>query len=97
MTHVMEKDTGSDERFSLELDGEEKKAKKRKKDDKERDRSRGRDRKRSRSRSADRERRRARSDSGERPSVQQVQPPAATFDHEFEEMQWALNMALIGK
>jgi hypothetical protein len=46
----------------------------------------------------DRERRRARSrsDSSERPLVQQVQPPTAAIDHEFEEMKWALNMGLIG-
>ena len=84
----------------LELDGEDKKAKKRKKEDKERDRSRGRERKRSRSRDRGDERRphRSRSDSGDHVAavVQQIQPPPVAFDHEFEEMKWALNMGLIG-
>jgi len=79
-----------------EADGEEKRPKKKKDKDKEREKSRGKDRKRSRSRSTEKRRRsRSRSSSTEKLKVQQVLPPA-TIDHEFEEMKWALNMALIG-
>jgi len=77
-----------------EADGDDKKPKKKKDKDKEREKSRAKDRKRSRSRSTEK-RRRSRSASSERLKVQQVLPPAA-IDHEFEEMKWALNMALIG-
>jgi len=77
-----------------EADGEDKKPKKKKDKDKEKEKNRGKDRKRSRSRSTEK-RRRSRSTSSDRMKVQQVLPPAA-IDHEFEEMKWALNMALIG-
>ena len=62
--------------------------------EREKEKNRGKDRKRSRSRSTEK-RRRSRSTSSDRMKVQQVLPPAA-IDHEFEEMKWALNMALIG-
>jgi hypothetical protein len=78
----------------VELDGDDKKAKKRKKEDKERERSRGRDR---RGEEKGERRRRSRSDSPDPHSLPPVQPAAAyAFDHEFEEMKWALNMGLIG-
>ena len=80
--------------FISDNEVEEKKSKKKKEKDKERDRSRGRERKRSRSRSGEK-RRRSRSGSGDRTVMPMVMPPSA-YDHEYEEMKWALNMTLIG-